>query len=80
MTLTSKKPIGRGEHARVAESKAQLRKVVFEIHERIVELMSSDNSTIATSALSVGGWQVRLVRALSGGINEESFGGHRGRG
>ena len=43
-----------GDHARVAESKAQLRKVVVELRDRIVELMSSDDSTIATSAMSVG--------------------------
>lgn len=44
-----------GDHARAAESKAQLRKVVVELRDRIVELMSSDDSTIATSAMSVGG-------------------------
>jgi len=42
-----------GDHARVAESKTQLRKVVLELRDRIVELMSSDDSTIATSAMSV---------------------------
>jgi len=42
-----------GDHARVAESKAQLRKVVVELRDRVVELMSSDDSTIATSAVSV---------------------------
>lgn len=44
-----------GDHARVAESKAQLRKVVVELRDRIVELMSSDDNTIATSAMSTLG-------------------------
>ena len=43
-----------GDHARVAESKTQLRKVVVELRNRIVELVTSDDSTIATSAMSVG--------------------------
>jgi hypothetical protein len=43
----------RGDHARVAESKAQLRKVVNELRDRVVEMMSADDSTIATSAVSV---------------------------
>lgn len=44
-----------GDHARVAESKAQLRKVVVELRDRVVELMTSgdDGTTIATSAMSV---------------------------
>lgn len=42
-----------GDHARVAESKAQLRKVVVELRDRVVELMSADDSTIATSAVSI---------------------------
>ena len=42
-----------GDHARVAESKNQLRNIVVELRDRIVELMSSDDSTIATSAFSV---------------------------
>jgi len=42
-----------GDHARIPESKAQLRKVVVELRNRVVELMSSDDSTIATSAVSV---------------------------
>ncbi len=43
-----------GDHARVAESKNQLRIIVVELRDRIVELMSSDDSTIATSVFSVG--------------------------
>lgn len=43
-----------GDHARVADSKNQLRSIVIELRDRIVELMSSDDSTIATSAFSVG--------------------------
>jgi len=42
-----------GDHARVAESKAQLRKLIVELKDRVVELMSSDDATIATSAVSV---------------------------
>ena len=44
----------KGDHARVPESKAQLRKVVSELRDRIVELMSSDDATVATSAVSLG--------------------------
>jgi hypothetical protein len=44
-----------GDHARAIESKAQLSKVVVELRDRTVELMSSDDSTITTSAMSVGG-------------------------
>lgn len=44
----------KGNHARVTESKTQLRMIVNELRDRIVELMSSDDSTIATSALSIG--------------------------
>lgn len=43
----------KGTHARVTESKTQLRQVVVELRDRIVELMSSDDATIATSGMSV---------------------------
>ena len=43
-----------GDHARVDEAKIQLRKIVVELRDRIVELMSSDDSTVSTSAMSVG--------------------------
>ncbi|KAL9183151.1 hypothetical protein ACHAXT_004938 [Thalassiosira profunda] len=43
----------RGDHARTAESKAQLRKVVIELRDRVVELMSPDDATVATSAVSL---------------------------
>jgi len=52
-TARSLSSLCKGNHARVTESKAQLRKVVVELRDRIVELMSSDDSTIATSAMSV---------------------------
>ena len=52
-TARSLASLCKGNHARVTESKAQLRKVVVELRDRIVELMSSDDSTIATSAMSV---------------------------
>jgi cohesin complex subunit SA-1/2 len=44
-----------GDRARAAESKAQLRKVVVELRDRVVDLMTSgdDGTTIATSAISV---------------------------
>jgi cohesin complex subunit SA-1/2 len=44
-----------GDHARAAESNAQLRKVVVELRDRVVDLMTSgdDGTTIATSAISV---------------------------
>ncbi len=52
-TARSLSSLCRGNHARVTESKAQLRKIVVELRDRIVELMSSDDATIATSAMSV---------------------------
>eukprot|EP00986_Skeletonema_menzelii_P009966 scaffold4669_cov108-Skeletonema_menzelii.AAC.3 len=52
-TARSLSSLCKGNHARVTESKAQLRKVVVELRDRIVELMSPDDSTIATSAMSV---------------------------
>lgn len=52
-TARSLSSLCKGNHARVTESKAQLRKIVVELRDRIVELMSSDDATIATSAMSV---------------------------
>lgn len=52
-TARSLASLCKGNHARVTESKAQLRKIVVELRDRIVELMSPDDSTIATSAMSV---------------------------
>ena len=52
-TARSLASLCKGTHARVTESKTQLRKVVVELRDRIVELMSSDDATIATSAMSV---------------------------
>ena len=42
-----------GDHARVAETRARLRHVVVELRDRVVEMMAADDSTIATSAVSV---------------------------
>ncbi|EJK58196.1 hypothetical protein THAOC_21703 [Thalassiosira oceanica] len=53
-TARSLVSLTRGDHARVSESKAQLRKVATELRDRIVDNMASDsdNTTIATSATS----------------------------
>jgi hypothetical protein len=52
-TAASLVSLTRGDHARVAESKAQLRKVVVELRDRLVDLMASDDATLATSAMSI---------------------------
>ena len=41
--------LSNGDHARVADSKGQVRKIVVELRDRVVELMSSDDSKSAMS-------------------------------
>eukprot|EP00569_Conticribra_weissflogii_P004744 CAMPEP_0171342406 /NCGR_PEP_ID=MMETSP0878-20121228/14224_1 /TAXON_ID=67004 /ORGANISM="Thalassiosira weissflogii, Strain CCMP1336" /LENGTH=1813 /DNA_ID=CAMNT_0011845061 /DNA_START=84 /DNA_END=5525 /DNA_ORIENTATION=- len=45
--------LSKGDHGRVSEATAQIRNIVTEIRDRLVDLLSSDDSTVASSALSV---------------------------
>lgn len=45
--------LSKGDHGRVSEVVSQIRNIVTEIRDRLVDLLSSDDSTVASSALSV---------------------------
>ena len=49
-TAISLVSLSKGEHARVSEAKTQLRKVVVELCDRLVEMIVGDDVTVATSA------------------------------
>lgn len=48
-TAVSLVSLSKGDHARVAESHTQLRKVVVELRDRLCDLMEGDDMTVATS-------------------------------
>jgi len=48
-TAVSMVSLSKGEHARAAEAKTQLRKVVLELRDRLCDLMTGDDATVATS-------------------------------
>eukprot|EP00804_Cyclotella_cryptica_P015054 CCRYP_000638-RD/>CCRYP_000638-RD protein AED:0.18 eAED:0.18 QI:0/0.75/0.6/1/0.75/0.6/5/233/1090 len=52
-TAVSLVSLSKGDHARASESKAQLRKVVVELRDRLCDMMAGDDATVATSGLSI---------------------------